>query len=229
MANSGKQTTLSGLYPIIDLEYLTHSHSNGEAARVAGTILKAGCGKINILQLRAKEQNANKILKAAREIRSLKDSFDFLFIVNDRVDIALMSDADGVHLGQGDIPLDEARKLLGEEKIIGLSTHNITEALEAKKLQADYISFGPIFKTRTKLDAHSPRGLDGLSKVARTLEKGRLPIVAIGGITNESITEVLAAGASMTALISEILLADDISNVVTELIKKISPPPTRRQ
>lgn len=140
-----------------------------------------------------------------------------------------MSDADGVHLGQSDIPLSEARKLLGEEKIIGLSTHNVTEALEAKELSADYISFGPIFKTSTKKDAHSPRGLDSLSEVTGTLNKDKLPIVAIGGITKENVVQVLAAGASMTALISEILQASDISKVVTELTKKIGPPPTRRQ
>ncbi len=224
---SQNQTALSGLYPIIDLEYLSLSH--GKAAHAAGIILDAGKNRINILQLRAKGQSANEILKAAREIRSLKDSFDFFFIINDRIDIALMSNADGVHLGQEDIPLNEARKLLGDEKIIGLSTHNATEALEAKELGADYISFGPIFKTRTKKDAHSPRGLDGLSKVTGTLNKDKLPIVAIGGITKESITEVLATGASMAALISEILLAEDIGSVVKELIMEIGPPPTRRQ
>ncbi len=231
MSNPEDQTILKGLYPIIDLECLSNSHSNSNAsaARVAEVILDAGGGRINILQLRAKGQSADEIFTAAKEIRSLKSSFDFSFIINDRIDIALMSNADGVHLGQNDIPLGEARKLLGNNKILGLSTQNAAEAQEAKELGADYISLGPIFKTRTKLDARTPQGLDGLSNVAETLEKNKLPIVAIGGITKETIAKVSAAGASMAALISEILLAEDIGSMVAQLIKKIGPPPTPGQ
>jgi thiamine-phosphate pyrophosphorylase len=217
---SPKNPKFFGLYPIIDLEYL----SPNDAPKVAGEILKAGEGRINILQLRAKGRPAGEVLKAAKEIRALTLSYNAIFIINDRIDIALMSSADGVHLGLADINITEARRLLGREKIIGLSTHNINEAKEAARLGADYISYGPIFKTRTKLDAHPPGGLDGLSEVSAAFKETRVPITAIGGMTTDIIAATIAAGASMVAVISEILLATDIPAKVRELIKEIGSP-----
>ena len=215
---------LFGLYPIIDLEYI----SPVDSSRITGVILKAGADRINILQLRAKEQPAAVVLKAALEIRKLTESEKVLFIINDRIDIALMSNADGVHLGLSDIPIGEARELLGTEKIIGLSTHNIEEAREAIRLGADYISFGPIFKTRTKRDAHTPGGLNGLAAISRAMKDHLVPITAIGGITKENIEGTIKNGASMAAVISEILLSKDIPARVKELIKVIGPPPKVR-
>lgn len=211
------RSLLFGLYPIIDLEYI----SADKIVRVAREIISAG--SINILQLRAKGEPAGVVLKAAHELRALTLSRGILFIINDRIDIALMSNADGVHLGLTDTPITEARGLLGEEKIIGLSTHNSLEALEAVKLGADYISFGPIFKTCTKLDAHSPGGLEGLRTLSLSLKDSNIPITAIGGITKESIAQVISSGASMAAVISDILLAKDPAAKVKTLINEIGP------
>jgi thiamine-phosphate pyrophosphorylase len=163
-------------------------------------------------------------LKAAKEIRAITLSYNAIFIINDRIDIALICDADGVHLGLADIDIIDARRLLGAEKLIGLSTHSINEAKEAIRLGADYISYGPIFKTQTKLDAHPPGGLDGLGEVSAAIKESRVPITAIGGVTQDSIAGTIATGASMVAVISEILLATDIPARVRELIKEIGSP-----
>ena len=212
---------LFGLYPIIDTEYVALD----KAARVAETILNAASGRVRILQLRAKKSPAGALIKASRELRDVTLKAGALFIVNDRVDVALISKADGVHLGQDDIPVKEARKLLGMDRIIGLSTHNIEEALEAEQLGADYISFGPIFKTLTKKDARVPGGTQGLKKVSHALKDSNIPIVAIGGITRSSLSEVTASGASMAALISTILLAQDTAQTIKELLIEVGPPP----
>lgn len=211
----------SGLYPIIDTEYVALD----KAAQVGETILNAAAGRVRILQLRAKKSSARGLIKASKELRDVTLAHGALFIVNDRVDIALMSEADGVHLGQNDIPVKEARKLLGMDKIIGLSTHNIEEALEAERLGADYISFGPIFETQTKKDARAASGTDGLSKVSGALKDRSLPIVAIGGITRANAKEVVASGASTVALISEILRAEDTQQTIKELLIEVGPPP----
>ncbi|MEE9542168.1 MAG: thiamine phosphate synthase [Thermodesulfobacteriota bacterium] len=219
MVNRPTNAHLSGLYPIIDTKYV----SLNEAAQKAETILKIASGSVGIIQLRAKESDAGELIRAARELRAVTLKYNALFIVNDRIDVTLMSEADGVHLGQEDVPITEARALLGPDMIIGLSTHNIEEALEAVELGADYISFGPIFKTRTKTDARTPGGTKGLSKVSRALKGSNIGIVAIGGITNDNASEVLKNGASMAALISHLLLSKDISTTIKELLIKIGP------
>jgi len=140
------------------------------------------------------------------------------------VDIALLTDADGVHLGQDDLPVKEARRLLGNNKIIGYSTHNLREALEAVRLPVDYISFGPIFPTKTKEDAQTPKGLKLLSEVRKAVE---IPIVAIGGITETNMAHVLKEGVEGVAMISEILTVKDISQKINRVIataKKIKRP-----
>lgn len=118
--------------------------------------------------------------------------------------------ADGVHLGQEDMPIDEARRILGRKKIIGVSTHNLKEALRAQQSGADYIGFGPIFETKTK-DAGRPRGVKGLNDIRKHIKK--LPIVAIGGITCENINTVLDSGADACAIASGILSGDIKANV----------------
>ena len=116
-----------------------------------------------------------------------------MLIINDRLDLALAAEADGVHLGQEDLPLHTARKILGEKSIIGISTHDEEQALAAQQGGADYIGFGPMFGTGTKKTGYTPRGLEQL-RIIRSLV--RLPIVAIGGITEERASQVLAAGAN---------------------------------
>jgi thiamine-phosphate pyrophosphorylase len=208
---------IRGLYCVIDSAWVELSDAGGTAEK----LVRAGAG---IIQLRAKNEGSKAVLEAAFAVRAATRGHA-LFIVNDRVDIALLSEADGIHLGQDDIPLTEARELM-PSAIIGLSTHNLEEAEEARSLGADYISFGPIFQTRTKKDADNPKGLERLKALA---DEVRLPIVAIGGITAGSAVPVLETGAASIAIISDILLADDMQARATEIISKILPVLEKRQ
>jgi thiamine-phosphate pyrophosphorylase len=169
------------------------------------TALMAGARWI---QYREKEQSRNHIYEEARRLRQLTSEYGAAFIVNDHADIALASEADGVHLGQGDLPLREARKIM-RGKIIGISTHSAEEAVGAAAAGADYIGFGPLFPTRTK-EAGEPKGLEMLRQIRRDV---RIPIVAIGGITRKDIESVFAAGADAVAVASAILTGDISANV----------------
>lgn len=209
---SDRASLIRGFYPIIDTAYLLPDG----LSRAAASLLKGGA---SIIQLRAKGLNGRDMLSAAIAIKRLAASYKAVFIVNDRVDIALLSQADGVHLGQDDIPLPEARKALGPNAIIGLSTHNEGEAKEALSRGADYISFGPVFATATKKDAETPKGLPALRK-ARGMTP--LPIVAIGGITEDNMGEALAAGATAVAMISEVLLSADPCEKTASIISNIN-------
>lgn len=202
---------IRGLYAFIDAAYVG---MDGVEEAVTGLV----SGGARIVQLRAKDAAPGDVLVAARAVREAAGRSGALFIVNDRVDIAMIAGADGVHLGQDDLPVEEARGLLGPDRIIGLSTHDVKEALEAEALGADYISLGPIFPTRTKKDAQAPRGLPLLSEVRSAV---RLPIVAIGGITRENMEEVFRAGADSVAIISGILMDKDIALRVASIVSMI--------
>ena len=202
------QVLIPIIYPIIDSSIVTLDN----IGKTAEAIIDGGA---KILQLRAKSLSSKEFLETALIIRKITKDKGTVFIVNDRVDIALLTDADGVHLGQGDLPVKEARRLLGNNKIIGYSTHNLREALEAVRLPVDYISFGPIFPTKTKEDTQTPKGLKGLSEVRKAVE---IPIVAIGGITETNMAHVLKEGVESVAMISEILTSLDISKKLNRLI-----------
>ncbi len=211
------QVLIPIIYPIIDSSLVTLDN----IGKTAEAIIDGGA---KILQLRAKSLSSKEFLETARIIRKITKDKGTVFIVNDRVDIALLTDADGVHLGQGDLPVKEARRLLGNNKIIGYSTHNLREALEAVRLPVDYISFGPIFPTKTKEDVQTPKGLKLLSEVRKAVE---IPIVAIGGITETNMVHVLKEGVEGVAMISEILTVKDISQKINRVIataKKIKRP-----
>ncbi|MEK6539037.1 MAG: thiamine phosphate synthase [Deltaproteobacteria bacterium] len=202
------QVIIPIIYPIIDSSLFTLDN----IGKTAEAIIDGGA---KILQLRAKRLSSKEFLETARIIMKITKDKGTVFIVNDRVDIALLTDADGVHLGQDDLPVKEARRLLGNNKIIGYSTHNLREALEAVRLPVDYISFGPIFPTKTKEDAQTPKGLKGLSEVRKSVG---IPIVAIGGITETNMAHVLKEGVESVAMISEILTSLDISKKLNRLI-----------
>ncbi|MDH4226449.1 MAG: thiamine phosphate synthase [Deltaproteobacteria bacterium] len=201
MPGTGKK--IRGLYAVIDLAYVRPEN----AAALAAKLITSGARTV---QLRAKDVPAREALIAAKKIREVAARQKTLFMVNDRIDIALASGAGGIHIGQDDLPPREARKLLGEETIIGFSTHNEAEVRDADKLFTEgvinYISFGPIFPTVSKKDARPAVGIEGLRK-ARVLTKA--PIAAIGGITEKNIRDVVAAGADACAVISAILTAPD--------------------
>jgi thiamine-phosphate pyrophosphorylase len=167
---------------------------------------------VDIVQLRDKLGTSREALKfALRALAWLRGRV--LFIVNDRIDIAWISGADGVHLGQEDLPVKEARKLLGPGRIIGKSCQTLAHVREAYREGADYIGFGSVFKTQTKPE-RSPMDLAQLRSVVRG---SRLPLFAIGGITRENVGRVTACGVSRVAVCREILLAKDIASSVGEM------------
>lgn len=155
----------------------------------------------------------------ARPLRTLAADLGVTFIVNDRCDLALAVDADGVHLGQHDLPYAFARKVMGPEKLIGLSTHTAEQVMEAERLKPDYIGFGPIFKPASKEDHDPVVGIEGLRAV-RPLTS--LPIFAIGGIQSEQIPAVMNAGANGIAVISAVLKAPDSKQAVHDLLVRIT-------
>ena len=173
-------------------------------------------GGIKIVQYRAKTKDTREKVKEAREIRELCRKNGVIFIVNDNVDIALLVDADGVHIGQEDMHPDDVRKLIGDNKIIGLSTHSEKQGMEAyKNPNVDYIGVGPIFPTTTK--DTTPVGLGYLEYAVKNLD---LPFVAIGGIKAHNIDAIIAKGAQRVCLVSEMVGADSISDMARNLQEK---------
>ena len=166
--------------------------------------------KVPALQLRIKDREDQEFARLAIEIREITRGTKTLFIVNDRLDMALISDADGLHLGQNDLPISLAKDILGQKKVIGLSTHSIEEAVQAEILGADYIGLGPIFKTSTKPHLE-PKGVALIKEVRKRV---KIPIVAIGGINKENVEEVLAFGADGVALASCLAKAEDLPETV---------------
>jgi thiamine-phosphate pyrophosphorylase len=167
---------------------------------------KALKGGVDILQLRSKSLSDAALFRVGVKLRELTRQYRKLFIVNDRVDLTLAMDADGVHLGQDDLPVATARKLIGDPaKIIGRSTHSLVQALRAEEEEADYIGVGPVFSTPTK-PHYQPVGLELVREAARTV---RLPWVAIGGIDAGNIGQVLEAGAARVAVVRAVFASDD--------------------
>ncbi|AVX20102.1 MULTISPECIES: thiamine phosphate synthase [Carboxydocella] len=171
-------------------------------------------GGATVIQLREKNLSGRELVAAGLALKELAHRYGATFIVNDRVDIALAVDADGVHLGQDDLPVTMARQIMGPDKIIGLSTHSWEQALAASKLPVDYIGVGPVFPTSSKPDAEKPVGLSLVQRVARELS---VPFVAIGGINAGNIQQVLAAGARNVAVISAVVAAPDVTAAAREL------------
>jgi thiamine-phosphate pyrophosphorylase len=176
-------------------------------------------GGADVLQFREKDAPSRVLYEIAEEIRRLTEDAGVPFIVNDRVDIALAAGADGVHVGQEDLPATEARRLIGPDRILGVSAASLEEALSAERDGADYIGFGPVFEARgTKPDAASPRGLELLVGVC---ERCAVPVIAIGGINQGNVDRVIAAGAAGVAVISGVVGARDIAAAVRDLKERI--------
>jgi thiamine-phosphate pyrophosphorylase len=189
---------LPPLYAILDPE-----QTKGRAPEsVLRDLLDGGAA---ILQLRVKTMAPSDFFQLAQRARAETRARGCKLIVNDRVDIALACDADGVHLGQDDLPLAVGRQLMGT-KIVGISTHDIDQAQEAELNGADYIGFGPMFGTTTKNTGYAARGIDMLRQIRAGV---KIPIVAIGGINEQNVKQVWQAGADSAAIISDILGADD--------------------
>ena len=210
---------LRGLYVILDPQ-VVRGFSLVEALRLATA------GGARLFQYRDKVSSPRDVYRSAERLRQAADDAKALFVVNDRCDIAMAVDADGVHLGQDDLPVGDARAILGPSKLIGLSTHT-AEQVRVAPNDADYLGFGPIFPSSTKRDHDPVVGIEGLRTI-RTLT--RRPIVAIGGIDVERASDVMAAGADAVAVISAIWTAQDPAAAVAALIQRLSvhDPPNPR-
>ena len=172
-------------------------------------------GGVTLVQYRAKTASSAEMYNEALQLKALCDSFNVPLIINDRLDIAMAVGAAGVHLGQDDLPCAAARKILGEDYIIGVSAHNQAEAKAALQSGADYLGCGAVFGTATKADVKK-LGTDGLTAICKA--KG-LPVVGIGGVTADNYREVRAAGADGAAIVSGILAQPDIRTTVRAIAK----------
>ena len=186
---------LPKLYPITDSRLSGLSH--------AEQVKRLSAGGASFIQLREKHLSPREFYREAEEALRVARERGVRLIINDRVDVALALQADGVHLGQNDLPPAAARELLGERAIIGFSTHNIEQAIEAARLPVDYIAIGPVYPTLSKENPDPVVGLEGLNRVRRAT--GQIPLVAIGGIRRENILEVLQSGSDAVAVISLLL------------------------
>lgn len=185
---------LPKIYPITNVELSGLSHPDQ-----VRSLADAGC---RFGQIREKSGSSREIFDAVVESLSIANSFGMKLILNDRVDIAIAARVHGVHLGQDDLPPTEARKLLGDDAIIGYSTHSVEQAIAAAQLPIDYLAIGPVFATTSKENPDPVVGLDGIRMVRDAI--GDFPLVAIGGINVSNLAAVLAAGADSAAIISDL-------------------------
>jgi thiamine-phosphate pyrophosphorylase len=197
-----------GVYLILD-PAVAGTRSLEEIARLA---LRQG---VRAFQLRLKTPDSGEFYDIASKLAPVIQAAGALFIVNDRCDVALAVGADGVHLGQDDLPWAEARALLGPRMLIGVSTHDLAQAVESEAVGADYIGFGPIFPTRTKSHPHAVVGIEQLREVRARV---RLPIVAIGGINAANIRAVTDAGSEAPAVLSAVLAAPDPAQALADVM-----------
>lgn len=212
MRNNLKSLFENELYSIT-----AEDHSNGKSnIDVVKELIDTG---VKIIQYREKSKKALYKYEECLEIRKLTKDADVTFIVNDDIDIAILVSADGVHVGQEDVPIEKVRELVGDSMIIGLSTHSPLQAQDAVKRGADYIGVGPIFKTQTKVDVVDPVGFEYLDYVVESID---IPFVAIGGIKEHNLKQVVDHGASCVCLVSEIVGARDISEKVKNIKDIIS-------
>ena len=207
--------SLPRIYPLTDVRVSGASH--------ADQVRLLSLGGASLIQLREKQLPAIQFYEQAKAAVSEARKSGVQIIVNDRVDIALACGAQGVHLGQDDMPPDAARRLVGSEAIIGYSTHTVDQAQKALMLPIDYIAIGPIFDTISKSDTSPTVGLEGLREVRRVV--GEFPLVAIGGISLSNAPAVIEAGADSVALISALLSTGDrIAEVTRTLVQSLSSP-----
>ena len=206
---------LPRVYALTDVQLSGFSH--------AKQIELLSFGGATLIQLREKQLPALEFYEQAKGAVVVAERCAVRLIINDRVDVAISVGAHGVHLGQDDLPPVAARKLLGETAIIGYSTHNVGQALEAVTLPIDYLAIGPIFQTTTKTDTSPVLGLEGLRAVRSAI--GDFPLVAIGGITHANARDAIEAGADSVALISALLVdSNRIAELTRSLIQTLPTP-----
>jgi len=195
--------------------YLVTDRSILRGKDILAAVEEALRGGITLVQLREKEISSRDFYNLALKIKELAKSYNVPLIINDRLDIALAVDADGLHIGQEDLPLKVARKVLGPAKILGYSVSNVEEAVYGEKNGADYLGAGPVYLTGSKADAGNPIGLE---KLRRIKESVTIPVVGIGGIGTGNIDDVKTTGIDGVSLISAILGSENIEKTTRNLI-----------
>lgn len=197
-----------GLYVITDSQIAGRPH-----AEIAEAAL---CGGARVIQLRDKKATFEDLLLIGHQIRALTTQHGAMFIVNDNPYLAREVDADGVHVGQEDFPVEIVRDIMGPDRIVGLSTHTSMHVLQAAKLPVDYIGIGPVYATTSKV---GPWPVVGTNFLKWAVETSRVPVVAIGGITAERVPEIAATGSPNFALIADLMKAQDIEAKTRELVE----------
>jgi thiamine-phosphate pyrophosphorylase len=203
---------LPPLYPIIDTQVSPHS--------LDFLIRELATAGTSWIQLREKKANSRHFFSEAQQFVDLARRHGMTAIINDRADVALLSSADGVHLGQEDLPVEHARKILGHEKIIGYSTHNLKQAKEAQESSADYVAIGPVFATTTKENPDPIVNWAELREIRKLVTK---PLVAIGGINPENAARLFDLGIDSVAVVRDLLCAQDIRAKVAEFLRLSEP------
>jgi thiamine-phosphate pyrophosphorylase len=210
ISRQGKIERMAGLYVILDRQFL----GDRDELDIAGQIIEGGA---SVIQLRDKQSRKGELLLVAQKLRELCSQADVLFIINDYLDLAMAVDADGLHIGQEDLPLPVIRRELPIDKIVGCSVTMLSQATKAQAEGADYIALGSIFPTATKKGA-TVVGVDMLKEFKQTVP---IPLVAIGGINQNNIGEVVSAGADAVAVISAVVGEEDVRGAVQKLIVKM--------
>ena len=199
---------LPRLYPIIDLDISTHS--------LELLVTEFAAAGLSWVQLRDKKANSRQLLANAQRLVALASQHGLRAIVNDRADIAWLSGADGVHVGQDDLPVGLARTIMGPGKIVGHSTHSLAQALEAEQTEADYVAIGPVFATTSKVNPDPIVQREELREIRRRIKK---PLVAIGGITSENATRLFELGVDSVAVIRDLLCAENVPLKIRQFLK----------
>ncbi len=195
--------------------YLVTDRTQTRGRPLAEMVERALQGGVRAVQVRERDLSTRALLDLACQLRALTTRYDARLLINDRVDVALACDADGVHLPSLSFTANDARRLLGPERLIGVSTHHVSEVAEAAEAGADFVVFGPVYDTPSKRPYGPPQGLKALADAAAA---ARIPVLAIGGITAERVPDLLPQGIAGVAVIRAILAADDPAHAAQELL-----------
>ncbi len=206
------------MLPIDFSLYLISDRSQTAGRPLVEVIRDALAGGVRAVQLREKDLPAGRLFELAAELRQLTSARGARLLINDRLDVALAVDADGVHLGIAGLPVRAARRLLGGQKLIAYSAHALDEALQAQADGADFVTFGPVYQTPSKAAYGAPVGLDALQAACRALT---IPVFALGGVTKTSVPELMTAGVRGIALISAIIAAPDPQQTAASMLQSI--------
>lgn len=198
--------------------YLVTDRSLCGSRSLLSIVEEAVAGGVSCVQLREKNLDSRRFVEQAKALRSLLQPLDIPLIINDRVDVALASGAAGVHLGQSDMHIRDARPLLGETFIIGISAETVDDAVAAEREGANYIGISPVFSTTTKKDIAQPLGLEGVSRIRELVE---IPLVGIGGISEHNAADVINHGADGVAVVSAIVSADSPARTSASILQQV--------